>query len=410
MLLFEFFSLLLFLCCPVWSEESFTGQESEFPHFFLRQFSVKTHGHKNVFLEDRRFRMSLLSEDMFFYDPLRKDEHGKYLRIEELAIDYDRWLLDANLNYQEIIPENKYYYDTMSQSYKRILVLLFGTPWLQETKTAIFTMKELYKNYCRQEMNRLDLIEQVHKWFKATTMTDTISTSVKEVGQIEQFYEQNPSLYEEQRNKLYSLTHGSALFFVVEPLHVFNLIGQIYELMSDIRFQQDVIFVFVSIGSEAADIQSFIKDVDIPFPILDDYNMDVSGSFVTGRIPIMTIVHNNQVYCEEESLQQPLGQKKFIAYNHEKCGDRKLYSSSKIAYSGDPLSFGQAKRIIDNLLFELFEQSGREIQEYYYQKRLKAYYEKIEVEERKKKEAEAQKRLAEREREAKKKEGYLGNR
>jgi hypothetical protein len=290
------------------------------------------------------------------------------------------------------------------------MVMLFGTPWLPETRVAIHTMKSLYDNYSRLEMSRLSLIDQAGKWFKQKTSTGTTARSIAELRAIENLYEKNPSDYEKERRELYSPSTGPVLFFVVNPLHIFNLVNQIYELMADIRFKQDIIFSFVSIGSEFADIQSFMKDVEIPFPILDDYNMEVSDHFVTGRIPVMTVVYNNNVYCEESSLNSFSVVKNRIPFDFEKCRDKKLYSSSKIAYHGDPLSYPEAKKLLDRLQFEIFERDGQEIQEYYYKRRLSAYYAKKEAEERKKREEEAQERLKQQEQEEAKKDRYLGNR
>jgi hypothetical protein len=363
-------SLVLLLSISfLYSAEMIPEKERvSFTHFFLKQFTSQTPLSEDVFQSNDIFHMSLFPEDRMLKSFLHKDMIGNYLPATEME---QKFFLEyrEERSFPEIRLARKYYYDSYSRTFNKIGVFLFGTLWLPEVRDSLKTMKDLYEGYSKEEQNQQSLVSQFQDWFKDKIQVGFTPGSLAALNKEEKLYKSFPDKYREKMRRIYSFSYGGLYFWPLPLVRQFQWVRDIYEQLSIVKYRNDITFSFVVTAARAPDGQAFVKDNNIPFPVLDDYAAEVSDSYIQDRIPIVVIV------------------------------DEK----GRIAYHGEVLSYLAMKAMLDRLLVDVFNTEGQRVKEMYHQKRVLEFKKQQEEELRKKRVEEAERKLQEKkEQEAKK--------
>ena len=305
------FQFLVFLCLC----QSLAAQK--FAHFFLREFAPRTKVVEDVFEVNEFYRLKLYPDHKIDYE-----EAAEFFETNES---------------RGIFPETdlklKYYYDTKARSHEKIFVILFGTLWDPDTLNLLRTMTRLYETFSKEQLNQKSVIRQFNRWFKKKTKTGFEREVLIEGRQLEI----------EEWQKIESADQGSRLF---HPDNLFVLVNQIYSVLKDVPYRPDVAFSFVAVSADDADAQEILKDEDIPFSFLNDFDASKTNMYVKVRVPALLIV------------------------NHR--GD--------IAYQGEVLGYYEVKSIIDRLMVGIFEHRGQQVKDYYHKIRKERYLRKREKE------------------------------
>jgi hypothetical protein len=291
-----------------------SSKSEVFEHFILRYFSSQSGVSSDVFNED----------DFFHLDAFKKS-------VFDLEEDPDAHQFEGSI-FSELNLSQRYYYDSLARSNKKILILLFGTLWDPDTISYIRMLSRLYEALSREKENQETLVRQFQLWYKRT---------LKLGYEREAVLSRSKKLKAKDWQIIQATDRGLALFL---PQNQFKLMDAMIKELSTLPYKPDVTFAFVAVSADDADAQAILKDENIPIPFLNDADAKVTGLNVALRVPAMVMV------------------------DHE----------GRVDYRGDVLSELDIRARIDRLMVGIFEERGAEIQRIHHEKRMKIYKQRME--------------------------------
>ncbi len=287
-------------------------QAEPFHHFLLPEIRQSSPGGGEPFRLYPLFQSPLLAPELF----------------QKSAVEIEFFERNGGgISFGEIRPTNGYYYDSKSRNHQRLIVLLIGSLWQQETQLVLKSFQELWEIYSFEVLNRDRLREKAIAWMRRAHRTDLDYAEYSRIVQERENYEPSPAPRKKQK------ISGPMFYLGQSPMQLMSLL---YDLIHKRDFQPTVSFLFIQTGGLAADAAEYQKKLKVPISFLHDEQIEVTLEHQKGLPPSMVLV------------------------NFE----------GEVVYRGEPLNPMALKTRIDRMLLPVWEQMGKDVRMANHQKRV----------------------------------------